>query len=81
MTPIQQQLSKILPSHYHKLCELPDEICQQLIPLAYYVKGDGLYAIQARVKSLALSVRRVKILLSMSESEIIKSFAKFKEKN
>jgi len=73
MTPIQQQLSKILPSYYQKLCNLPDEICQQLIPLAYYLKGDGLYAIQARVK--------LQILLSMSESEIIKSFESFKEKN
>jgi len=38
-----------------------------------YIKGDGLSAIQARVK--------LQILLSMTESEIIKSFAKFKETN
>jgi len=73
MTPIQQELKKILPSYYHKLCNLPDEICQQLIPLANYIKGDGLYTIQARVK--------LQILLSMSESEIIKSFEIFKERN
>ena len=71
MTENQELLKQMLPPHYHKLCELPDEICKQLTTFAHYVKGDGLYAIQARIK--------LQKLLSMTNQEIIKIFEALKE--
>ena len=70
MTSNQEQLSRILPSHYQKLADLPDEICQQLIPLASCVDGCGFNAIQSQVK--------LQKLLTMTETEIIEAFVEFK---
>ena len=73
MTENQQLLKRMLPPHYHKLCELPDEICKELFTLASYVTGDGFYAIQARIK--------LQQLLLMTQSEIIEAFKSIKDKN
>ena len=68
MTENQELLKRMLPPYYHQLCELPDEICKQLTTFAHYVTGDGLYAIQARIK--------LQKLLSMTKQEIIETFQK-----
>jgi hypothetical protein len=51
---------------YHHLAELPDEICEALVPIAQANKGGGWWMIQASAKLNKLS--------KMTHPEIIAAF-------
>ena len=69
----QQQLFDLLPPPYQHLAELPDEICESLIPLAEYLGGCGIYQIQASVKFGKLS--------TMSRDDILTAWKEHKAKD
>lgn len=71
----QQQLFDLLPPRYQHLAELPDEICESLIPLAEYLRigGYGIYPYQASVKFEKLSTMSRDDILAAWKDHIAKN--------
>lgn len=73
-TQAQQALWDALPAtttgmthkHYENLTQLPDDICEALVPIAYSLYGLSFESIQASAKMKKLS--------SMTMEEIISAF-------
>ncbi len=61
------RLRDVLPPMFQHLANLPEEICDALLPMAHWNTGSGFEAIQANMK--------LKKLAAMSTDEVIAGWA------